>query len=200
MHKYERFIIYPLLIVALFLSFGGYDFGLEALETAERVVTDELVVMGEDMEPLVEIGTAEDELIGEYGYIEVKGQYAESELTNSQMSFESLENGFKSSLSTSNLSIVSDDHEVKIGSHIDFDAMLEEEEVRTATFGYNQFFDDTPILNMGPSEGEGGMIEVRNNRGNLSVVLSRNPDDHGLINVFDRYGDDWTSYGFRPGY
>ena len=165
MQKFERFIIYPLLIVALFYSFAGEQATTTAQEVVDKLVVREISVVNDEGDEAVNIGS-----LGGAGTVEVKNNIMEE--TYSYINY----NGFYSRGPKTRSSLESIGFRIR-SSELDMD--------KENIVEIGRYSDDLS-----------GFAEFYNSNGDSRVFIGANTEDHGLINIYDKYGEDFRSYSF----
>jgi len=155
MHKYERFIIYPLLIVALFYGFAGEQMGTTAQEVMDKLVVREISVVNSRNNEVINIGNR-----GMFG----GGSFEIYNATNNAI--------------------------VTLSSTIEGSGAIE-------VYGK----EGNMLIAQSVNEEGGGSIGIFNRHNNIVIGLGQTVSDelgigggHGLINVYDKYGEDFRSY------
>ena len=167
MKKFERFIIYPLLIMTLFYSFAGEQVTTTAQDVIDKLVVREISVIDEEGNEVVNI----DSVPYHGGEIMIYGGPSDSFSKISGYSFQTVIDN--------NMTLVS-----QLGFTI-------------------QQFDEDPItppkrfVDIGVSNNGNGYSILNNSHGDPLIYIGFNENGHGLINVYDKYGENWRSYGFR---
>ena len=145
MHKYERYIIYPLLIIALFYGMSGKDI----IESNAQQVYDEIIAKKITV---------------------VK--------PNNKNSIEITPKG------------------IGLYEEKDLKLVIQHNDIRT-------YGKEGMTTALGTSLMGTGILNIYNNHNNLVVgVGASKPDEegqkggHGLINIYDKYGEDFRSYSY----
>ncbi|MFW5795308.1 MAG: hypothetical protein ACOCV1_07495 [Bacillota bacterium] len=247
MNKFERFIIYPMLFIALFFSFSGE----EVKQTTAQKVHDELIaksikIVNEDGVEMITLDvdkskTKED---SDSGVIFISSNSSNSDnefktgISNSRINvgfYDKKEDNkiiSGTSIGTGNIGFHSEtvNHEflMKIG---EIDRTNENDKLDSnSEFGLDIYaknidnnedlsVDEHTIFRLSPkifggseielsnlskksniklkSSSNGSYIQLNNKKGNNSVYMGQNDNGHGLINIYDKYGEDRKSYSFR---
>jgi hypothetical protein len=45
--------------------------------------------------------------------------------------------------------------------------------------------------------GKYSFINLKNSNGDKQITISSDENGHGLINVYDKYGEEWMSYDYK---
>ena len=182
MKKFERFIIYPLLIVALFYSFAGEQVTTTAQDVIDKLIVREISVI--DDEGIETINITSD-VIG--GKIVVNSTFSEDIRLN---------------IESTGLMLLSELSQTSLG----FDGMyISNENINTGfRNGSISVWETTPFgeesnlyAHIGLDDNENAGIVLNNNNGDQLIGIGADTNGHGLINIYDKYGEDWRSYSFR---
>jgi len=182
MSKYERLLIYPLLILALGYGFLGNPSMQASQETAvfNRIEVSEIVIKNDDGEDIINMGSI-DRVMGrgdQDGMIEIKNNKGERGVM---------------------LRAFPDGGLVILGQLVSSFYEGNIIELRTGTrfdYGFAKIEIGNPPETY-PLTQSGGSIEIFNDRGERSVFLGQTEGDHGGIWVYDRYGEYPAFYGHR---
>ena len=196
MKKFERFIIYPLLIVALFYSLPGEQITTATENVIDRLVVRELSVVNDEGTEVVNIGSSS--FTGKSGRISVYngrlGEKIYSTITSGNFEVVNTVNtDRRATLSFGGLSLRSEDYWSYItGNSITIQDYFEL---------YELYDDDVPkrrYLDLSINDNGSGFLQISNNKGYPLLYLGpEGGNGHGLINIYDKYGEDWRSYNFR---
>ena len=192
MKKFERFIIYPLLIVALFYSFAGEQVTTATENVIERLVVREISVVNDEGVENINIGS--NNLVG--GRIKIEDTMFNKDrrgfinITSGSISINNIteESSNSVSLSSLNVRVQDDDYETNISpSKVSLSESI------------NMFVNpDAPkIISFGIGENDNGIIKVNNSRGDSLIKVGSDDTAHGLIKIFDKYGEVFKDYSFR---
>ena len=177
MQKFERFIIYPLLIVALFYAVtggAGTDILANPFEIEDTIRTRE-----------VEIYNDADKVVGILGSDGPAGVLALYNNRGNEII------GLGATSSEGNGGIFVSNGEGDTLNHITTSINGQVGVIATKDNKGND------LIYLGGATSGNGSFSMYNNQGDDLIYLGTDNDGHGLINVYDKYGDDWTSYGFR---
>lgn len=164
MKKFERFIIYPLLLVTLFYIISGLQIIPSAEPILDKLVVREISVVNRSGQEVIKIGQVKNKSKG------------------TKIGFTGFGGG--------NIEIYNRDGVMVIS--------MRSSDIAGGSFIETYTEDGIMVTSMGGLIGIGGGIETYNKEGDSSVLIGRGKTGHGLINVFDKYGDKWTSYGYKP--
>jgi len=195
MKKFERFIIYPLLIVALFYSFAGEQVTEATENVIDKLVVREISVVNDDDKEVINIGSL---FSGYHGLINVYDVRDKEKMysTISSGSFRVVNNmrtGSSASLSFTGVSLKRDDY----WNFITSNSISISDDVEY----YEIYDDDVPkrrYISLRVDDQSNAFFTINNQEGNPLLYLG--PDSssgHGLINVYDQYSESGKSYHHR---
>lgn len=256
MKKFERFIVYPLLIITLFFSMSGNQVMTEADQIYDEIIANKIKIVNNEGKEMITLGVKEDNSsnVSDHGEIIVMQDtskyksklqtriengrillnYFDDKSNNEANSYTSLFGGSVNMKSNNNLlhlgenyrnfpdGFINDEkngeYDLSYGFGIDMYFKEKQEDAPVVTENstltvsnnehgssintYNK--DGNPAINIGTTEGDGGIIDIYNKHENKIISLTQTaPDDeeeggnHGLITIFDKYGEDFKNYSFR---
>lgn len=208
MHKFERLIIYPMLFIALFFSFAGE----EVQQTTAQQVHDELIaksikIVDDEGDTLIKLNT-EKEVYGEGedGNIMLKDSEDKSKTTIGSGNIDLNADDNSTSLYSSSIELNANKYTMKLGEYA---RMYEIEEELDAQVGYGidiysrENNDEENIVGKNSKfilytdSNEPPQMNLYNQHGDELIFLGADKDKHGLINIYDKYGEDWRSYTYE---
>jgi hypothetical protein len=218
MKKFERFIIYPMLFIALFFSFADDN----VQQTTAQQVHDEIIaksfkIVNDKGSILIELSSKENEY-KKYGQINIVTDYTNSsEIDKTKIDGNSiiLDNNKtkKTSIYASSISLKDNNSYLDLGRNLRFvkDDFINKDENNQdeMVFGFgidiygkeNQdnglIIGENASMILSGGMGNNSSIALFNKEGDRLIYLGTNIDNHGLINVFDKYGEDWRSYSYE---
>lgn len=184
MKKFERFIIYPMLFISLFFSFA--DDGMQTT-TAQRVY-DELIaksikIVDDKGSTLIELNSKKNEYLnGVYG--EVNIGYSE-EAQNSKIRLN------PNSIHLRNEMTFFDTEENELNYN---EALISSSEI---TFWNTNGKSGKEYKDEIRADFTKNKIKLYNKHGDELVYIGKSKNKHGLINIYDKYGEDWKSYSYK---
>lgn len=220
MKKFERFIIYPLLFIAVFFSFA--DDGLQqttAQQFYNEIIAKNIKIVDERGNKLIELSAEKNEVFEQgYGKINVfsKSSTLGNSNTNIQAGSIDLNNNseWRTYIGTGSINLKDNKNAMNIGSNFrNFkDDFFEEDEDNDNDllfgFGIDLYERDDPKDNLVIGENStmlitnsanntGGSIILLNGEGDFSIMLGKDNNEHGLITVFDKYGERYRGYSYK---
>ncbi|MFW5891743.1 MAG: hypothetical protein ACOCUI_05950 [bacterium] len=159
MHKYERYLIYPLLIMSLFYSLAGEQVVMKAEEVMDKLTVREISVVDKNNKEIINIGE------GFFG---------------GKIDFKSHNFNERTLISPFGVSI--DDKKTRTNLH---------------SFGLTFLNKETEnkIISLGVTDNLYGHLQTFNEHGDSLITLGKSTEDHGLVSVYDRYGEHPRNYG-----
>lgn len=241
MKKFERFIIYPLLIVALFYIISGQQAIVSAENILDKLVVREIFVVNDSGQEVVNIcanseGGGSVWTFNENG---VKGTSMGS-VSDGGVISTSNRNGVIGTCITSDdfggfiwtsdkdgamrTAMFSDNEasfiqtlnkEGVVGSSMTTSSLDDSSIIRTynkngflgcmmsssdygngiGTFSF--YKDGVPGSMLGSTDAGNGLV-IFNQKGGSLVDITSGETGHGLINLYDKYGEECTSYSYKP--
>lgn len=152
MKKYERYVIYPVLLICLFYTLTGFYNVTTAQNIPEKLIVKGISITNENGQEIVYIGKSKN-TGGMGGMIEIYNV-----------------DGLKA---------------MTAGS------------IPTSAGGFLVTYSQTETMGTYMGTINSGKISTYNSKGNYSVRIGQTDIGNGLINIYDKDGDKWTSYGFR---
>ncbi|MFW6145353.1 MAG: hypothetical protein ACOC4Y_01000 [bacterium] len=188
----ERIIVYSLLFVALFMGFKGQNFGQANTSDGRNIVAEKITIPDDNGEPLVEIGKEDGRNNRKKGVIEVKSREDAAKITGGVI-VSALDNDNYFMAAGPSIQLKNDNlASMKIGREMN----LETYGTNFGLFLRNDERNKAAAIAL--NDRNGGIFELCNEKGDISISLSQNKDSgHGLINVFDKYGENSTTYSHR---
>ena len=216
MKKFERFIIYPMLFIALFFSFAGDEVKqITAQQVYDEIIAKSIKVVNDKGNTLIEISAKGNEY-KDYGQINIATKYTD---TSSKLNTKieggniSIENGAnKTFIGTSSISLSDKNNKLYLGNNFRiieddfFDEDDDEDDDIAFGFGIDMYSkeDEDDETKIGKNSSfiltngaNGSSISLFNKEGDYLIHLGSNKENHGLINIYDKYGEDWRSYTYE---
>ena len=172
MKKFERFIIYPLLLVALFYIISGQQIMLSAETILDKLVVRDISVVNGSGQEIVGIGQSPDGGGSIWTYNK-EGV---------------IETGMASTDEGGSIWIYNKKGVVEAG--------ITSTAAGSSIWTCNK--DGVIGATMMNINGVGGIVEILNKKGEKSVEIGHRVTGEGLISVYNEYGDKCTSYGYNP--
>ncbi|MFW6025371.1 MAG: hypothetical protein ACOCRX_03425 [Candidatus Woesearchaeota archaeon] len=217
MKKFERFIVYPLLIVALFYSFSGEQVTTATENVIDRLVVREISVINDEGVENINIGS--NNLMG--GRIKIEDTMFNEQhrgftnITSQSVSINSIteERSNSVSLNSLGLKVQDDDYETNISPanvslSESINIFVNPDAPKIISFGIGD--NDNGAIKINNSSGDSlvkigedngkndnGVIKINNSRGDSLIKMGADDDAHGLIKIFDKYGEVFKDYSFR---
>lgn len=200
MARYERFVVYPLLFIALFCSLTGVSVVKASQEVLEKVITKELVVVNDAGKEIASIRSGNDPSTGVElclndadGAMMITlgvGSLFGSRLilyTQEHREGAALYGGFYGAELVMNYEGESRVSLRTLSSHSDltFYSHLKPGEIFPK-----------PDLVLGSRLNDGGFLDVYNDKGDRRASIFKNTGGHGGIWLYDKYGEQSRAYTF----
>ena len=196
MKKFERFIVYPLLIIALASSFLGGGVKTNAFEFFDTILARRIIILDDTSEEMITMGWEENETFKtKNGYINIYSPLGSTALKGAYINLNSKnEDAFiRISGTIPSIRIKMNESELmQLGS-----AMIKNAKEEKFDFPYGLIYsqNNIPSVQIGRDSGGNGLIRTHNKHGDdLVVIGSHVTKGHGLINIYDRYGEEGRSY------
>lgn len=195
MHKYERFIIYPLLVLAfVYIAIGNPSIDAQpgGEGVYDRIVVNEISLVNEDDKEVINIGTftlgpydsdifdLDLDSVNNYDNGDNENEKQEEILERPRIKLSDPDTDRETKINLGRFSATDGENSVNLSPN-------------WSALEGNIGIDGSILVN-------DGTIQMANEHEDPRVYIGPSEDGHGLINVYDKYGEDWTSYGFRPEY
>lgn len=200
MSKYERFIIYPLLIVALFYGITDIQMATTAQDVMEELTVKEITVVNDDYEERVNI--SDSGIVVSLDFMSLDGDEEVNQhtsITSYGLTINSGSSIFHHETSIDSFGISIEDDLTSLGMSSNYISIFETvntEDMDSLDEVMDASAESSRFVNIGLA-GNKGMINLNNEHGDDLVFIGPSEEGDGLINVYDKYGDNWTSYGFK---
>ncbi|MBA7692345.1 hypothetical protein ES703_100912 [subsurface metagenome] len=195
MKKFERFIIYPLLIVALFYIISGQQIIISAENILDKLVVREIFVVNDRGQEVVNIsanngGGGSIWTLNKDGVVGTSmGSVSDGGIITTYNK-DGVIGAFITSDDTGGL-ICTFNKNGAMGSDLAISLFL-------LPLFLIKMGQDGVIGNMMGSTDIGNGIVIFNQKGELLVEIIAGETEHGVINVYDKYGGECTSYSYKP--
>jgi hypothetical protein len=193
MKKFERLIIYPLLIVSLFYSFSPSINQSNALEVFDEIITQKITIIDNKNGKCMELKYDKKNNRGE---IQIKDNLGTTKLVGSYMIMQSnvvKKNNIMFSPITPGIVLNNKTSKITLGGHSYKSS--NNKEMLQWNFGFSLFNSKEPEVIIGDSNNESGLIKLFNPHGDSLVNLGSTNLGHGGIWIYDKYGEDTRYYG-----
>ncbi len=182
MKKFERLIIYPLLIVALFFSLPDGQITTATENIIDKLVVREISVVNDEGVETINIKGYSSIMGGE---ILVDNLFVDKGHTIiDAKGLQTRQENYSAKLNGLGLKMSDDNYQLNISN----DSISIRE---TLTLGepFNEY------AYIGLSEGNDGMLVLNNSRGDNLISMGADIiDGHGVMNIYDKHGEDYRSY------
>ncbi|PTV94429.1 hypothetical protein C8C76_1323 [Halanaerobium saccharolyticum] len=208
MQKFERFIIYPMLFIAIFFSFA--DDGVQqttAQQVYDEIIAKSISIVNDEGELLINLSRHEESNVNKNsGRIKIIGYDGDkTNIIPGHISLEQNKNYLKAQSNGIYINEYDNKKEetnrIKIGNNINSNY--------TYFFGIgiykNNIFHNNPyymdnidnLSVMLKSNSKSGLLSIKNDHGDDLIYLGSSTNSHGLINIYDKYGEDYRSYTYK---
>lgn len=195
MKKFERFIVYPLLIIALASSFLGGGVKTNAFEFFDTILARRIIILDDTSEEMITMGWEKNETFKtRNGYINIYGPLGNTALKGSYINLNSKNEdsfvGISGTIPSISIKINESDL-MQLGS-----AMIKNVAEEKFNFPYGLVYsqNNIPSVQIGRDSEGNGLLLAHNKHGDDLISIGANLSGHGLINIYDKYGEDWRSY------